>query len=100
FLKIKHNNYPYKQGEIKEEDKKLTSLEENIIKLLAQVDGDWLNLVDISTRLNTPKLLVERALGNLLRTDYIIDSHSGVHGTSYRLSSMGRDTAIDWGFIG
>ncbi|PLX95656.1 MAG: hypothetical protein C0620_03890 [Desulfuromonas sp.] len=93
-------NAAKKQSSYTEKTKEVSPLEIEVVQLLACVDGAWLQKDDISRRLDKPCLLIEQALENLLESEFIIDSYNYIDGTSFRLSSHGRDAAINWGFIG
>lgn len=66
-----------------------------VIKLLAQADGAWLELERIARGIHSSRLVTERALEQLMSLDLLIDRLNMVHGPSFRLSSQGRDYALD-----
>lgn len=77
----------------------LTQLENNVVRVLAGGDGAWITLHAIAGHLSTSNLMVEQALEKLHINDMIRDTYNYIDGTSYRLSSKGRDYAISQGYV-
>jgi hypothetical protein len=77
----------------------LTNNETRVVQMLAAADGRWMSLFEISRQLNLSNLMTEQALESLLGKCLIADSHSYIDGTSFRLSSQGRDYAITNGYV-
>lgn len=79
-----------------------TTLSENelkVVRLLAAADGQWAKLNEIAADIRLSRLLTEQALEKLFEKGFIRDSHNYLHGTSFRLSSEGRDYAIEQGLV-
>lgn len=79
------------------EEPALAVAELSIISLLARVDGQWLGVENIASGVQLTRLAAERSLERLMRLGYLLDRHNMIHGTSFRLSSAGRDYALDHG---
>ena len=77
----------------------LTDSETVIVQLLALSEVRWLYLSEIISQVSLQRLIVERAIDRLLQRDFLIDRHNYLQGTAYCLSSVGRDFAIDHGFV-
>lgn len=77
----------------------LNQFEGDVVRVLAGGDGAWIALHEIAGHLSTSKLMVDQALEKLHINDMIRDTHNRIHGTSYRLSSKGRDYAISQGYV-
>lgn len=78
----------------------LNPLDLAVIRLLANADGDWLDLDGIARGIESPRLLTERVLERLMGLNFLIDRHNVIYGTSFRLSSQGRDYALDHNLFG
>lgn len=77
----------------------LSANETLVVCLLARADGEWMRLESIASKLNLPNLLVEQALERLLARGLIRHQNHVLEGPLFRLSSTGRDLAIDENFI-
>lgn len=77
----------------------LSQFEVDVSRVLAGGDGAWLALHEIAGHLSTSNLMVEQALEKLHINNMIRDTHNSMYGTSYRLSSKGRDYAIRQGYV-
>jgi hypothetical protein len=77
----------------------LTPLESQVVKALAQADGAWLSLDDLAAATRTSRLMIEQAVERLLVARLLLDRHNYIYGTSFRLSSTGRDLAIRQGHV-
>ncbi len=77
----------------------LSQFEGDVVRVLAGGDGAWIALHEIAGHLSTSNLMVDQALEKLHINDMIRDTHNYIHGTSYRLSSKGRDYAISQGYV-
>lgn len=77
----------------------LSENELKVVRLLAAVDGQWIGLSDIASQIRLSQLLTEQALEKLFARGFLRDSHNYLHGTSFRLSSEGRDYAIEQGLV-
>lgn len=77
----------------------LSKNEIRIVHLFAVTDGKWLGIDDIASNIELPRLLVEQALERLNERGFLKTKHNSVHGTFFRLSSEGRDYAIDQGYV-
>ena len=73
--------------------------EESVIKILAAADGQWMELDEIATSLRLSHLVTEQAVERLFGLNFLIDSLSYVRGRSFRLSSKGRDYAIEHNYV-
>lgn len=69
-----------------------------VIRLLAAVDGRWLLTSEIAGRARLSVLVTEQAIERLMNRQFVAYSRDLLHGTVFRLSSLGRDYAIDAGF--
>ena len=83
----------------KQEVQTLTENELRVVRLLAAADGRWVNLNEIAVDIRLSRLLTEQSLENLFAKGFLRDSHNYLHGTSFRLSSEGRDYAIEQGLV-
>ena len=77
----------------------LSANEEQIVRFLAAADGKWAGVEDVSYGLGLSQLIAEQALEKLLSRGFLSESHNYVHGTTLRLSSSGRDFAIEQGYV-
>lgn len=77
----------------------LTQLENDVVRVLAGGDGAWITLHTIARHLSTSNLMVEQALEKLHINNMIRDTYNYIDGTSYRLSSKGRDYVISQGYV-
>lgn len=77
----------------------LSQFEGDVVRVLAGGDGAWISLHEIAGHLSTSNLMVEQALEKLHINNIIRDTHNSMYGTSYRLSSKGRDYAISQGYV-
>lgn len=80
----------------------LPQLSENelaVIRLLAAADGRWAGIEEIASVAQLSRLLTEQALEKLFAKGFLRDRHNYLDGTSFRLSSAGRDYAIEQGFV-
>jgi hypothetical protein len=87
---------------LEQAEQELEVLSENelkVVRLLAAADGKWALLSNIASDIRLSRLVTEQALDKLFARDFLLDSHNYMHGTSYRLSSTGRDYAIEKGFV-
>lgn len=75
----------------------LTPNELTIVQLLIRADGQWLGIEHISRGIHMSRLITERALEQLFARGYLFDNHNSLSGPSFRLSSAGRDYALDEG---
>lgn len=83
-----------------EQDAQILSENElKVVHLLAAADGRWAKLSDIAADIRLSRLITEQALEKLFARGFLRDSHNTLHGTSFRLSSEGRDYAIEKGLI-
>lgn len=73
----------------------LSENELKVVRLLAAVDGQWVGQSDIASEVRLSQLLTEQALEKLFERGFLRDRHNYLHGTSFRLSSEGRDYAIE-----
>ncbi|MFN7863378.1 MAG: hypothetical protein ACK5N7_08680, partial [Curvibacter sp.] len=81
---------------------KATTLSENelkVVRLLAAADGQWAKLDEIAAAILLSRLLTEQALEKLFEKGFLLDRHNYLHGTSFRLSSEGRNYAIEQGLV-
>lgn len=83
----------------KTEVAEFSQLERGVVRVLANADGSWLRIQDIADQLRTSNLIIEQAIEKLYANDMIRDSHNYIYGTSFRLSSKGRDYAISQGYV-
>lgn len=77
----------------------LSANEELIIQLLAEVDGRWLGIVNIADHLHFSNLIVEQSIDGLMSKDMLYDKINLMEGTKFRLSTAGRDYAINKGYV-
>ena len=77
----------------------LSANEEQIVRFLAAADGKWARVEDVSYGLGLSQLIAEQALEKLLSRGFLRESHNYVDGTTLRLSSSGRDFAIEQGYV-
>lgn len=70
-----------------------------VMGALAAADGQWLGIEHISSRIQAPRLLTEQTLERLLARELLLQSMNYIHGSSFRLSPLGRDYAIDQGYV-
>jgi len=70
-----------------------------VIRALAAADGQWLGIERISSRIQEPRLLTEQTLERLLVRELLLQSMNYIHGSSFCLSPLGRDYAIDQGYV-
>lgn len=77
----------------------LSANETSIVRLLAEADGKWLGIEDFVTKTGNSRLVTEKTLEMLFGKSFLVNSHNYLHGTSFRLSSTGRDYAIELGFV-
>ncbi len=70
-----------------------------VMRALAAADGQWLGIERISLRIQAPRLLTEQTLERLLARELLLQSMNYIHGSSFRLSPLGRDYAIDQGYV-
>lgn len=83
-------------------EQEATTLSENelrVVRLLATADGQWAKLDEIAADIRLSRLVTEQALEKLFKKGFLRDSHNYLHGTSFRLSSEGRDYAIEQGLV-
>ena len=73
----------------------LAATENGVVALLAEADGHWLTIEQLASALQTSRLATERSLEKLMARGFLLDRHNMIHGTSFRLSSSGRDFALD-----
>ena len=77
----------------------LSANETLVVCLLARADGAWMRPETMASKLNLPNLLVEQALERLLARGLILHQNHVLDGPQIRLSSRGRDLAIDESFV-
>lgn len=77
----------------------LSETELVVIRLLAAADGRWAGIEEIASEAHLSRLLTEQALEKLFAKGFLRDTHNYLHGTTFRLSSAGRDYAIEEGFV-
>lgn len=77
----------------------LSENELKVVRLLAAADGQWARLGDIASDIQLSQLVTEQVLEKLFERGFLRDSHNYLHGTSFRLSSTGRDYAIEQGLV-
>lgn len=70
-----------------------------VMRMLAAADGQWLGIEHISSRIQAPRLLTEQTIERLLARELLLQSMNYIHGSSFRLSPLGRDYAIDQGYV-
>jgi hypothetical protein len=70
-----------------------------VIKVLSAADGRMLGIEHISSRIHASRLMTEQALERLATRKLLLESINYIHGASFRLSPIGRDFAIDKGFV-
>lgn len=73
----------------------LSENEDFVLRLLAKADGRWVELESIFNQVQRPRLLTEQAIDRLWRKGFLVDNTDYLNRTTYRLSSVGRDHAID-----
>lgn len=73
--------------------------EESIIQLLAEADGRWLSLVLIAEHLHLSNLIVEHSIDSLIGKGMLVDKIDMLNGAKFRLSTDGRDYAINKGYV-
>lgn len=78
---------------------KMSEKELAVMRALAAADGQWLGIEHISSRIQAPRLLTEQTLERLLARELLLQSMNYIHGSSFRLSPLGRDYAIDQGYV-
>ena len=77
----------------------LSQLEDLIIRMLAERDGQWVHVVDIPPHLRASNLVIEAALEGLARKD-LIEPHQGRFGEPMvGLSRAGRTLAIEEEYV-
>ena len=77
----------------------LSTYETKVTQLMAAGDGKWMSIYEISRQLNLSNLITEQAVESLFNKRFVMNTHSYLDGTSYRLSSQGRDYAIANGYV-
>jgi hypothetical protein len=77
----------------------ISANEISIIRLFASEDERWLGLEHIWPEVNLSRLVAEQALERLNKRGFLLESANYLHGSTFRLSSSGRDYAIDQGFV-
>ena len=70
-----------------------------VMRALPAADGQWLGIEHISSRIQASRLLTEHTLERLLARELLLQSMNYIHGSSYRLSPVGRDYAIVQGYV-
>ncbi len=73
--------------------------EELVIKILGAADGKWMGIYEIATSLELSHLVTEQAVERLFHLNFLIDSLNYLTGRSFRLSSKGRDYAIEHNYV-
>ncbi len=73
--------------------------EESVIKILAAADGEWMGIYDIVTSLELSHLVTEQAVERIFHMHFLIDSLNYLTCRSFRLSSKGRDYAIEHNYV-
>ena len=77
----------------------LSANEEQIVRFLAAADGKRTGVEDVSYGLGLSQLIAEQALEKLLSRGFLSESDNYGQGTTLRLSSSGRDFAIEQGYV-
>jgi hypothetical protein len=77
----------------------LSEIELKLLRVLAAADGKWLRIEHVSSRIEASHLLTEQILEKLLSKELIFESLNYISGSTYRLSSLGRDYAIEQGLV-
>lgn len=77
----------------------ISQFEGDVVRVLVGGDGSWIALHEIAGHLSTSNLMVEQALEKLYINDMILKANHYMVGTTFRLSSKGRDYAIDQGYV-
>ncbi len=83
---------------VSHEPEQLTENEYLVLRALASANGGSLRIDSIANNINQNQLRTEQAIESLVNHDYVKRSLNYVYGTSYRLSSYGRDIAIELGY--
>jgi hypothetical protein len=77
----------------------ITELERKVLWVFARADGNALSLDSISSGIGESRLRTTQALESLLEKELIHDRYNYLYGTSFLLSSSGRDLVLDLGMI-
>lgn len=70
-----------------------------VLIALANGDGRWFHIDELADATHLKALLVEQAVESLDNKDLLATNHNYIHGTSFRLSSKGRDWVISAGLV-
>ncbi len=77
----------------------LSDVEVHVIRALVALRGQRVSIGDISNVIHKNPLIVEQAMESLEQLGMIHVELNYLHGPSFRLSSQGRDYAIEKGFV-
>lgn len=86
-------------NQLMQKQSQMSKNEVAVLKALAAADCRWLGIDHISSCIQASHLLTEQALERLFVRALLLESKNYIHGSTFRLSSTGRDYAIDQGFV-
>ena len=66
-----------------------TAEDERVLKLLYDLDGDWIDVASIAKILSTRVLRTESIIDSLVEDDFVSDRHNYLSGSEYRLADRG-----------